>query len=95
MAATCYWLQKATPPPHPSLLRALLISWCEGGNLRPDAAKDPDLRQNLNLDWCHWLNEWQSCFRESFLLNQLLKEPLPQPIIAQLYNGTLIHVFTK
>ncbi|XP_055019396.1 protein asteroid homolog 1-like isoform X2 [Boleophthalmus pectinirostris] len=92
MAATCYWLKKATPPPHLSLLKALLIGWCKGGDLRSKAAEDPDSRQSLDLDWCHWLNEWQSCFRESFLLNQLLRAPLPQPPIAQLYSGTLLHV---
>ncbi|XP_020781709.2 protein asteroid homolog 1-like [Boleophthalmus pectinirostris] len=92
IAATCYWLKEATPPPHLSLLKALLIGWCKGGDLRSKAAEDPDSRQRLDLDWCHWLNEWQSCFRESFLLNQLLGEPLPQPTIAELYSGTLLHV---
>ncbi|KAK7886425.1 hypothetical protein WMY93_026046 [Mugilogobius chulae] len=92
LAATCYWLKKATPPPPMSLLKALLIGWCKGGSLRSRADKDPDSKKSLYLDWCHWLNQWQSCLRDSFLLNQLLGGPLPQPIIAQLYNGRLIHV---
>ncbi|XP_072317637.1 uncharacterized protein, partial [Eucyclogobius newberryi] len=92
LAATCYWLMKATPPPDLSLLKALLIGWCKGDELRSEAAQDPDVRRPLDLDWCHQLNQWQSCFRDSFLLNQLLGGPLPQPTIARLYNGTLLHV---
>ncbi|XP_072317639.1 single-strand DNA endonuclease ASTE1-like, partial [Eucyclogobius newberryi] len=93
LAATCYWLKEATPPK--SLLKALLIGWCKGDELRSEAAQDPDVQRPLDLDWCHQLNQWQSCFRDSFLLNQLLGEPLPQPTIAGLYSGTLLHVLLQ
>lgn len=110
LAVTCYWLQKATPPPPLSLLKALLIGWCKGDTLRHkagpkhfqmfdivfhseavllivvrlcSAAQDPDVDRALDLDWCHWLNQWQACLKDSFLLNQLLGKPLPEPTIAR------------
>lgn len=92
LAVTCYWLQKATPPPPLSLLKALLIGWCKGDTLRHKAAQDPDLDRALDLDWCHWLNEWQACLKDSSHLNQLLGKPLPEPTISGLYNGKLVYL---
>uniref|UniRef100_A0A8C6U9K0 Asteroid domain-containing protein n=1 Tax=Neogobius melanostomus TaxID=47308 RepID=A0A8C6U9K0_9GOBI len=79
LAATCFWLKEATPPPDPSLLKALLIGWCRGDTL----PEETGLGQDLDKDWCHWLNQWQSCLRDSFLLNQLLGAPLPEPPMAR------------
>lgn len=87
LAATCFWLKEARPPPDPSLLKVLLIGWCKGDTLRQNAV----LRKSLNRDWCHWLNQWQSCLRDSFLLNQLLGAPLPEPPMAKLFSGILVH----
>ncbi|XP_072571990.1 single-strand DNA endonuclease ASTE1-like [Paramormyrops kingsleyae] len=39
----------------------------------------------------HLYNQWQSCMRSSFHLNQLLCCPLPKPTCSQLYSGTLVH----
>ncbi|KAK7886424.1 hypothetical protein WMY93_026045 [Mugilogobius chulae] len=92
LAATCYWLKTATPPLH--MLQALLIGWCKGDSLKSTADKDtdPDSKKSLDINWCNWLNQWQSCLRDTFLLNQLLGEPLEQPTIARLYNGRRLHV---
>uniref|UniRef100_A0A8C6U4I7 Uncharacterized protein n=1 Tax=Neogobius melanostomus TaxID=47308 RepID=A0A8C6U4I7_9GOBI len=92
LAATCFWLKEATPSPDPSLLKALLIGWCRGDTLRNNCGKSKTvtcsfpssllrvyLGQDLDKDWCHWLNQWQSCLKDSFLLNQLLGAPLPEP----------------
>lgn len=85
LAATCFWLKEARP--HSDLLKALLIGWCKGGTLRQNA----DLKHSFDLNWCHWLNQWQSCLRDSFLLNQLLDAPLNEPSMARLFNGTFVH----
>ncbi|KAK7886423.1 hypothetical protein WMY93_026044 [Mugilogobius chulae] len=58
LAATCYWLKKATPRPDESLLQALLIGWCKGDSLKSKADTDPDAKKSLDLDWCNWLNQW-------------------------------------
>uniref|UniRef100_A0A8C6WT27 XPG N-terminal domain-containing protein n=1 Tax=Neogobius melanostomus TaxID=47308 RepID=A0A8C6WT27_9GOBI len=94
LAATCFWLKEATPPPDPSLLKALLIGWDRGSWLSCAPASYctvSGLGQDLDKDWCHWLNQWQSCLRDSFLLNQLLGAPLPEPPMARLFSGTLVH----
>uniref|UniRef100_A0A8C6U9I1 Asteroid domain-containing protein n=1 Tax=Neogobius melanostomus TaxID=47308 RepID=A0A8C6U9I1_9GOBI len=82
LAATCFWLKEATPSPDPSLLKALLIGWCRGDTLRNNGDKSKSqitihLGRDLDKDWCHWMNQWQSCLKDSFLLNQLLGAPLP------------------
>uniref|UniRef100_A0A8C6U9L2 XPG N-terminal domain-containing protein n=1 Tax=Neogobius melanostomus TaxID=47308 RepID=A0A8C6U9L2_9GOBI len=83
LAATCFWLKEATPSPDPSLLKALLIGWCRGDTLRNGGKSKSQitihLGRVLDKDWCHWLNQWQSCLKDSFLLNQLLGAPLPEP----------------
>ncbi|XP_031697429.1 protein asteroid homolog 1-like [Anarrhichthys ocellatus] len=40
VAATCYWLQKAQPPPAEELLNALLLGLSTGDPVRPRAGKD-------------------------------------------------------
>uniref|UniRef100_A0A674C742 Protein asteroid homolog 1-like n=1 Tax=Salmo trutta TaxID=8032 RepID=A0A674C742_SALTR len=46
---------------------------------------------NLDLAVAHAYSQWQRCMRDVLDLNQLLCFPLPEPQIAWLYRGTLVH----
>ncbi|XP_018597193.1 protein asteroid homolog 1 isoform X1 [Scleropages formosus] len=48
-------------------------------------------RGTIDLDTAHLYSQWQSCLWSSFNLNQLLCCPLPEPVCAWLYSGTLVH----
>ncbi|XP_060936821.1 protein asteroid homolog 1 [Limanda limanda] len=86
VAVTCYWLQKAEPAPDRALLESLLL-WLSDGDALRHAAGGP----KLDLDVVHALNQWQMCLKDSVQLNHLLSCPLPDPHIARLYEGTLVH----
>lgn len=45
----------------------------------------------LDLGVAHAYSQWQSCLRESSMLNQLLCFPIPETQCAWLYKGTLVH----
>uniref|UniRef100_A0A8C3A8A8 Asteroid homolog 1 n=1 Tax=Cyclopterus lumpus TaxID=8103 RepID=A0A8C3A8A8_CYCLU len=92
VAVTCYWLQRAQPPPEKELLDALLLGLSTGPPPRPTEGKYP-LRPERQLDVgvAHTFNQWQSCLMVSIQLNQLLGFPLPEPQISRLYEGTLVH----
>ncbi|XP_037639875.1 protein asteroid homolog 1-like isoform X1 [Sebastes umbrosus] len=92
VAATCYWLQRAQPPPDQEVVKALLLGLSTGDALRHTAALQIQRhRQKLDAVVNHALNQWQSCLKVSIQLNQLLGLPLPEPHIARLYEGTLVH----
>ncbi|XP_037639878.1 protein asteroid homolog 1-like [Sebastes umbrosus] len=92
VAATCYWLQRAQPPPDQEVVKALLLGLSTGDVLRHIAALQIQRhRQKLDAVVNHALNQWQSCLKVSVQLNQLLGLPLPEPYIARLYEGTLVH----
>ncbi|XP_031157305.1 protein asteroid homolog 1-like isoform X1 [Sander lucioperca] len=94
VAATCYWLRHAQPRPDETLLKALLLGLSTGDALRQRAAlqiPNQQHRQKLDLGVVHAINQWMSCLRVSIQLNQLLGFPLPEPPIARLFQGTLIH----
>ncbi|TDH11236.1 hypothetical protein EPR50_G00058810 [Perca flavescens] len=94
VAATCYWLRSARPRPDEALLKALLLGLSTGDSLRHRAALQiPNHRygQKLDVGVVHAINQWQSCLRVSIQLNQLLGYPLPEPPIARLFQGTLVH----
>ncbi|KAM4568101.1 single-strand DNA endonuclease ASTE1-like [Fundulus diaphanus] len=136
-AVTCYWLQKAQPPP--DLLKALLLGMSNESTATPTtgsysrAALEPGHCSTLvsvtttsgEADWLRSgsaqtdphvsllhvsffsslhvcvaallaepdqkLDQWQACLKDAVHLNQLLGFPLPEPDIARLYQGTLVH----
>ncbi|XP_075934614.1 single-strand DNA endonuclease ASTE1 [Anarhichas minor] len=94
VAATCYWLQRAQPPPAEELLKALLLGLSTGDPVRLRAAlqiQNHQRRQDLDLVLSHSFNQWQACLKLGIQLNQLLGFPLPEPQISRLYEGTVIH----
>uniref|UniRef100_A0A7N6F9Q8 Asteroid homolog 1 n=1 Tax=Anabas testudineus TaxID=64144 RepID=A0A7N6F9Q8_ANATE len=93
VAVTCYWLQKAQPPPDQTLLKALLLGVSAGVRVRVSNLKTLENHWNPKLDKVvtHSFNQWQICLKDSIHLNQLLGCPLPEPQIARLYKGTLVH----
>ncbi|XP_061574588.1 protein asteroid homolog 1-like [Cololabis saira] len=90
VAVTCFWLQMAQPPPDQTLLKALLLGMSMGVVTGPKTgnhcgAKKPD------VGVVYAFNQWQACLKDSVHLNQLLGFPLPEPEIARLYQGTMVH----
>ncbi|XP_008071432.1 protein asteroid homolog 1 [Carlito syrichta] len=45
----------------------------------------------LDLDAAHAFSQWQCCLQMGVYLNQLLGNPLPEPELAGLYSGSLVH----
>ncbi|XP_071390845.1 single-strand DNA endonuclease ASTE1-like [Centroberyx affinis] len=97
VAVTCYWMWEASPPPDRSLLQALMLGLVTGETQRESAGSSAPrsmkthCRQRLDLDVVHAYNQWQACMKDSMHLNQLLGCPLPEPHIAWLYQGPLVH----
>lgn len=91
VAATCYWVKKATPRPDLRVLKALLLWWSNEDPRQRTAAQYQHYNHKLDMDVSHSLNQWQTCLKDSILLNQLLGRPLPEPHISRLYNGIMIH----
>ncbi|XP_070822884.1 single-strand DNA endonuclease ASTE1 [Chaetodon trifascialis] len=91
VAVTWYWLKRAQPRPEERLLKALLLGLSDGDALRHRAVLQTQQPQALDVGVVHAFNQWQSCLKDSVHLNQLLGFPLPEPHIAQLYEGTLVH----
>ncbi|XP_074539198.1 single-strand DNA endonuclease ASTE1 [Halichoeres trimaculatus] len=92
VAATCYWLQRAEPPPDQTLLKALLLGVSHGAALRQRAASEKQIyKQKLDPDVSHAFNQWQGCLKHSIHLNQLLGRPLLEPTVARCYEGSLVH----
>lgn len=50
--------------------------------------------RHLNLEVAHACSQWQSCFKDSATLNQLLCCPLVEPVYACVFKGTLVHQLT-
>uniref|UniRef100_A0A3Q3AHK3 Protein asteroid homolog 1-like n=1 Tax=Kryptolebias marmoratus TaxID=37003 RepID=A0A3Q3AHK3_KRYMA len=88
-----YW--RAEPPPDPSLLKALLQGISSGPDLSVCVAglqrADRSCTQKLDINVVYSFNQWQVCLKNSIWLNQLLGFPLPEPDIARLFEGTLVH----
>ncbi|XP_026172721.1 LOW QUALITY PROTEIN: single-strand DNA endonuclease ASTE1 [Mastacembelus armatus] len=94
VAVTCYWLQRAQPPPAQTLLKALLLGLSNEDTLRHRAALQAQKTQykgKVDGSVAHTFNQWQVCLKDSIHLNQLLGFPLPEPQIARLYEGTVVH----
>ncbi|XP_021245028.1 protein asteroid homolog 1 [Numida meleagris] len=47
--------------------------------------------KDFDLDAAHGFCQWQCCLEMALYLNQLLCSPLPEPDLARLYSGTLVH----
>ncbi|XP_015709532.2 protein asteroid homolog 1 [Coturnix japonica] len=47
--------------------------------------------KDFDLDAAHGFCQWQCCLEMGLYLNQLLCSPLPEPDLARLYSGTLVH----
>ncbi|KAK2845143.1 hypothetical protein Q5P01_011802 [Channa striata] len=94
VAVTCYWLREAQPPPDETLLKALLLGLTYGDAQRhspPSQTLQKLFKPKLDMDVVHAFNQWQACLKDTIHLNQLLGCPLPEPQIARLYKGTLVH----
>ncbi|KAM6968127.1 single-strand DNA endonuclease ASTE1 [Aplochiton taeniatus] len=48
-------------------------------------------KQALDLEVAHSCSQWQSCFKDGLLLNQVLTCPLVEPVCAWVFRGTLVH----
>uniref|UniRef100_A0A7N8YDW8 Asteroid homolog 1a n=1 Tax=Mastacembelus armatus TaxID=205130 RepID=A0A7N8YDW8_9TELE len=88
VAVTCYWLQRAQPPPAQTLLKALLLGLSNEDTLRH---RKTQYKGKVDGSVAHTFNQWQVCLKDSIHLNQLLGFPLPEPQIARLYEGTVVH----
>ncbi|XP_071390611.1 single-strand DNA endonuclease ASTE1-like [Centroberyx affinis] len=97
VAVTCYWMREASPPPDRSLLQALMLGLVTGETQRESAGSSAlwsmktHCSQKPDLGVVHAYNQWQACMKDSIHLNQLLGCPLPEPHIARLYQGPLVH----
>ncbi|XP_070691475.1 single-strand DNA endonuclease ASTE1-like [Pempheris klunzingeri] len=89
VAATCFWLHRAQPPPEERLLKVLLLVLSNGDTLRHTAVWP--CKQRLDVGVAHSVSQWQACLKNSIHLNQLLCFPLPEPQISRLFEGTLVH----
>ncbi|XP_039974584.1 protein asteroid homolog 1 [Xiphias gladius] len=94
VAVTCFWLQRAEVPQEERLVKPLLLWLSHGDRMRRSSALQADsqrCKRKLDLAVAHAFNQWQACLKDAVHLNQLLGCPLPEPQIARLYEGTLIH----
>ncbi|XP_071391790.1 single-strand DNA endonuclease ASTE1-like [Centroberyx affinis] len=97
VAVTCYWVREASPPPDCSLLQALMLGLVTGETQRERVgnralqSEKTHCSQKPDLGVVHAYNQWQACMKDSIHLNQLLGCPLPEPHIARLYQGPLVH----
>ncbi|XP_029604661.1 protein asteroid homolog 1-like isoform X2 [Salmo trutta] len=107
VAVTYYWLRHAHPRPDHPLLQALLLGLVYGELCRQRKSQrgfieeGPVLERlrrliqrgarSLDKGVAHAYSQWQRCMRDGLDLNQLLCFPLPEPQIAWLYRGTLVH----
>ncbi|XP_048882479.1 protein asteroid homolog 1-like [Brienomyrus brachyistius] len=105
VCVTCYWMSNCKPKPEPLHLQALLLGMVYGKLIQDetDAAVREEMvrkQRSMRIDWeengpnrtaTQLYNQWQSCMRSCFHLNQLLRCPLPKPLCSQLYSGTLVH----
>ncbi|KAL2079435.1 hypothetical protein ACEWY4_025179 [Coilia grayii] len=105
VCVTCYWLSKADPHPRMEDLWALLLGFVFGELSGRHKGKQgiPLVWNRLNnlrrfcmvgppdLDLAHTYSQWQACLYASYKLNRLLCRALPEPELARLYCGPLVH----
>ncbi|KAM4600398.1 single-strand DNA endonuclease ASTE1-like [Polymixia lowei] len=97
VAVTRYWLQKASPRPDPKLVQALLLGMEDGEIRRQREATRglPEDTDRMDLGVAHAYNQWQASLKDAIHLNQVLNFPLPEPQIAWLFRGTLVHQLVR
>ncbi|XP_060756998.1 protein asteroid homolog 1-like [Neoarius graeffei] len=59
--------------------------------LRLKNLQDRNSGKTMDLELAHAYSQWQCCLNNSFNLNQLLNHPVPEPELAWLYSGSLVH----
>ena len=99
MAATMFWWQHASPPPH--LVKALILSFMvcatcpyETPKMRSEFFIPVAFRRSANwMPPLHMFSQWQSIYGDTMALNQLLMLPLVSMSPAQLYDGKLAMFF--
>ncbi|XP_071764245.2 single-strand DNA endonuclease ASTE1-like [Centroberyx gerrardi] len=97
VAVTCYWMWEASPSPDRRLLQALMLGLVTGETQRESAGSSAlrstrkHCEQKPHVGVAHAYTQWQACMKDSIHLNQLLGCPLPEPHIAWLYQGPLVH----
>ncbi|XP_073703678.1 single-strand DNA endonuclease ASTE1-like [Garra rufa] len=99
---TRYWLVNAQPSPSKVHLWGLLLGMVYG-NFSSTSQTQRDMlltlknlqsgqrRMHLEHETAHVYSQWQFCLKWSLCLNRLLCSPVPEPEIARLYCGTLVH----
>ncbi|XP_026767306.3 protein asteroid homolog 1 [Pangasianodon hypophthalmus] len=102
---TCFWLKHAKPEPRAEMFWALLTGLVYGHLCREEQTEkeiEPVIsrfkklqsrkgKKTVDLELAHAYCQWQSCLKDSFTLNQLLNHPVPEPELARLYCGSLVH----
>ncbi|XP_071786162.1 single-strand DNA endonuclease ASTE1-like [Asterias amurensis] len=104
LALTVSWLQGVATTTQefisrrqstPSLLQIGLINsdvYALMKNCRSHANKYKKFKKfDLDLEVTHKMAQWQQCLLDVVNLNKVLLEPFPNPDMAVLYNGPLIH----
>ncbi|XP_017308370.1 protein asteroid homolog 1 isoform X2 [Ictalurus punctatus] len=106
---TGFWLNHAQPEPTAEMFWALLIGLVYGHLCREHRTvieadtvisrfkklQERTGQKFLDLELAHAYCQWQSCLKDSFNLNQLLNHPVPEPELAWLYRGSLVHTVAQ
>ncbi|KAI5088258.1 protein asteroid-like 1 [Silurus meridionalis] len=101
---TCFWLKHAKPKPRAEIFWALLVSLVYGYLCREPKTEEVEVlslefeklyrcnsSRAMDLKLAHAYCQWHCCLKDSFTLNQLLNHPVPEPELASLYCGSLLH----
>ncbi len=90
LAAAVFWRRLAQPPPH--LVKSILLCFTVCFHHSNGRYKNSE-EFRLSPEWMsnlHYFAQWQSCYKDSISLNQILKLPLYIISPALLYNGQLV-----
>ncbi|KAF4076170.1 hypothetical protein AMELA_G00227380 [Ameiurus melas] len=102
---TCFWLKHAKPEPRAEMFWALLTGLVythlcrekqSEEEIEPVISRFKKLqsrkgKKTVDLELAHAYCQWQSCLNDSFNLNQLLNNPVPEPELAWLFCGSSVH----
>ncbi|KAK3515666.1 hypothetical protein QTP70_026425 [Hemibagrus guttatus] len=106
---TGFWLNHAQPEPKAEMFWALLIGLVYGHLCREHQSaieastvifrlqnlQERKGQKLLDLEIAHAFCQWKCCLKDSFILNQLLNCPVPEPELARLYSGSLVHTVAQ
>ncbi|KAF5900058.1 protein asteroid 1-like, partial [Clarias magur] len=93
---TCFWLKNAKPEPRAEMFWALLTGFVYGYLCREEQTqkeigpvisrfnklKSRKGKKGVDLVLARAYSQWLFCLRDSFILNQLLNNPVPEPELA-------------